>query len=169
MPGLLFVDYTLDGMISSSGNGGAFSDVVLFFDPNTQNSQQRENDYFTSTSGVHSLGAPLNFTFGQPFVFDFSLFTCAGKGLLCLGGQANGVGFGNANFFDTLTLSGLIPTDLNGIEATGAQFTSASGTQYTVNGVAAPEPATLTLTALGLAGAMSRFKRRRSDLTRNHS
>jgi hypothetical protein len=154
LTGLLYVFYTLDGTVSSSGSGQAEAFVQLFVGPDTTQAQYRFQTYTSSTAGVFSVGAPLQFVYGQPFGFNFSLETCAGHGFLhpC-SGLATGNGSGSADFFNTLILSGLIPTDLNGNPATGATFSSESGTQYSVNGVAAaPEPTSVVLLATGLLG-----------------
>ena len=57
-----------------------------------------------------------------------------------------------ANFFSTLTLSGLQPLDAAGNPVTNAQFSSRLGDAVPENGVV-PEPATLALTAFGSPGA----------------
>jgi hypothetical protein len=72
--------------------------------------------------------------------------------------EVSGTGSGSSSFFNTLTLDGLHPFDAAGKPVTNAVFSGASGTQYSQNGVV-PEPATLALTAFGLAGALARMRR----------
>ncbi len=144
-PGLLYVSYTLDGTTSSSGSGSGRALVQLFAGTDTSNAQSRFQNYSSSTSGVFSVGAPIQFVFGQPFGLNFSLLACAGGGsLFGCGPQVSGAGSATSDFFNTFVLSGLIPTDLNGNQAPGATFSSASGTSYSVDGVV-PEPATISM------------------------
>jgi hypothetical protein len=58
--GLLYVNYTLDGNVSSTGNGNACSSVELFAGPDTSTAQSRGQIYNSSASGVFSVGAPLD-------------------------------------------------------------------------------------------------------------
>ena len=75
--------------------------------------------------------------------------------------EVEGTGSGSASFFHTLTLTGLQALDAAG-RPVSAQFVGASGTQYSENGVV-PEPATLALTAFGIAGALARARRARQS------
>lgn len=130
LPGLLHIGYTLDGTISSSGNGNAVAIVSTFVGPTL--SQSYSQRYTSSTSGTFSEPNAFQFVYGQPFALQFGLAAFAGTFLIP---DQTGQGSGSAQFFNTLVLTGLTPTDLNGNQALGAQFSSASGTQYTTNGV----------------------------------
>jgi hypothetical protein len=63
-----------------------------------------------------------------------------------------GQGSGAADFYNTLALTGLHPFDANGNPVSRVQFSSVSGTAYTLDGVAntVPEPASLLLLSGGL-------------------
>jgi hypothetical protein len=165
-PGFMNIFYTLDGLTSSTGNGHGCAQVNLVFGPDTSNTQSRYQHYLSSTSGVFSAGAPLQFIYGQPFGLNFSLATFAGT-LQCSGGNTNGSilqpqtgsGSDTANFFNTFVLSGLIPTDVNGTPVIGAQFSSSSGTSYGLDGVVVPEPCTTFLFGCGLGLLVYRHRR----------
>jgi len=163
--GLLYLNYALAGTISSTGNGHAFTDVVVQAGPSLfPAAQSWIQTYTASTSGFFSLPAPINFVYGQPFGLSFDLETFAGTATPNSNGMfnrgiASGVGTGSAQFLNTLVLTGLTPTDLNGNLAGGAQFASASGTRYSTEGVA-PEPSTVLLSLLGI-GAITIIRARR--------
>jgi hypothetical protein len=161
-PGLLYLDYSLDGTISSTGEGNAFADVSIqagtSLFPGTQSWTQT---YAASTSGVFTTPAPINFIYGQPFGLYFALDLFAGTATSNSDGTfnygaASGIGTGSAQFLDTLILTGLNPTDVNGNPAVGVQFASSSGTQYSTDGVA-PEPSTAALLLCGI-GAVAIHK-----------
>jgi hypothetical protein len=149
-PGLLYVLYDLHGSISTTGNGHAFSEVFIAGGNTDQN---YVFNYTSSTSGLFALPKPLSFTYGQPF--DLYMAIEAVAGTVSLSGNAVdfvntvGKGSGSADFSNTLTLTGLIPTDLNGDTVTGATFSSVSGTEYSIKGIV-PEPISGALFFVGL-------------------
>ncbi len=175
-PGLLNVNYTLDGSISSTGEilygyGNGFATILeRAGDPATGAFSYVKTQYYTSsTSGTFSI-PPIPFIYGQPFFFTFGLFSGAGTyydgapgGVFC-NCTATGQGSGSSQFFNTLLLTGLHPTDANGNPATGAVFISGSGTQYSTNGVV-PEPSNLFLLATGVAGLSGYLRYRRHRQT----
>jgi hypothetical protein len=69
--------------------------------------------------------------------------------------------FVEADFLSTMKVTGLEVFDSDNISVTGWQIASASGALYRADGISpVPEPSTLTLLALGLAGlGYSRRKR----------
>jgi hypothetical protein len=77
---------------------------------------------------------------------------------------ASVIGGGDAQFGSTAKLVSLEFFDAAGQQVTDFSLTSASGTAYGVSAptTPVPEPATLTLTALGLTGLVTRYRRRRS-------
>ena len=98
------------------------------------------------------------FVYGAPFFLSYFLGTGAGTPIDFT--EIVGTGSGSANFFNTLTLTGLQPLDSAESPVRNAQFSSASGTTYSESGVV-PEPATLALIAVGIAGALPRARRAR--------
>lgn len=168
LPGLLYLSYSLDGTISSTGNGHAFADVIVQAGPTLFPAEQSfTQSYSASTSGTFSL-PPINFIYGQPLGLYFDLDTFAGTATPAADGDFNegsatGEGSGSALFSDTLVLTALDPTDLNGDPATGAQFSSASGTQYSIDGVVSPVPEPpMGLLSLLSTGVIAVLKRNRS-------
>ena len=157
--GLLFVNYALDGTISSSGAGHAFTDVTI-----NGNGHSTTQTYTSSVSGFFSASSPITFIYGQPFSFGMSLETASGSatpagGTFINPGTASGLGSGSSMFQNTLILTGLITTDINGNAAIGSTFTSDSGTPYTTAGVA-PEPSSLLLMSAGMLGIAYAGRRR---------
>ena len=141
-PGLLHLSYTIDGTIQSTGGGGAWTQVD-FLGMSGGNLVSYGYQTFTSSiSGSFNLPGAIPFIYGTPFLLQIELITAAGSMSPDLDfSLATGAGYASANFSNTLVLSGLIPTDLNGVEAADPTFTSGSGTHYSVNGVV-PEPST---------------------------
>ena len=84
-----------------------------------------------------------NFVFGQPFYLSMFLGVAAGTPMTCFvcnGGDTDalpglGTGSATADLFNTMILSGLLPRDADGNPVLDAQFTSASNTRYSVEGV----------------------------------
>jgi hypothetical protein len=162
--GLLNVSAFLDGVISTSGTGGALILVGVGHGGDVPFDQEMEFQAFsTSISGTISFG-PIPFTYGQPFFL--STFMAAGAGTIApcpsCGGLAivpqNGIGSGNSDFFNTFVLSGLVPTDLNGNPVLNPQFSSGSGVQYSTTGVV-PEPGSILLLGGGLTLLGYRLRR----------
>ena len=143
--GFLDLSYSLDGTIS----GSAFAVVVV--KAGTSLEQQSIQEYDSSVSGTFSIPAPIQFVYGQPFGLSLYLGAAAGNatgyGELA---ETTGSGSGSAQFFDTLVLTGLVPLDSNGNPVADAEFSSQSGTRYSVNGVV-PEPSGLVPLLLLLA------------------
>jgi len=135
--GLLFVSYALNGTIVASGNSNAGLNVETYGGPT--DSQIMFQDYASSVSGLFTAPAPINFIYGQPFNLGLELWAEAGTQGSVVGffwnKPANEIGSASANFSNTLILVSLVPTDVNGNQAVGAQFFSASGTQYSQDGV----------------------------------
>lgn len=179
--GLLSVDYTLDGTITTSGAGSAVVQVAInLLNSGASVSQDSITAYTSSVSGTFRAPTAFTFTFGQPFSFYMCLGAATGQGIIpavlptsghvstfdCapgFSGASTGSGSGSAAFFNTLVLSGLTVTDGLGNLVNGEQFTSASGTQYGPDGVV-PEPGTSTLAIVGLTLLVSvLFRRRYND------
>jgi hypothetical protein len=152
-PGLLYASYSLDGTIS----GSAFAVVIT--EAGTALQQQWTQQYDSSVNGTFSLPAPIQFVYGQPFGLSMQLSVSAGTptGYGVLNAET-GTGSGTADFFDPFVLTGLDPTDADGNPVTGAEFSSQSGTHYSVDGVV-PEPSTV-VSLLLIFTAMALAKRR---------
>jgi hypothetical protein len=154
--GQLFINYTLDGSITASAADSAYAMVYTAVGSSLE--QQYTAVYSTSTSGLFSVPKTFTFTYGTPFGLLFILNATTGTvtpvyGSGCCGYYRTGVGTGTANvdFLDTLILSGLMVTDSSGNPVSGDTFTSASGTQYTANGVVGtPEPSSMLLLLSGI-------------------
>jgi hypothetical protein len=175
--GTLDISVLLDGVLQSTGGGGGagFAAVTWGQNPDLFDPANQYHLLQFATSGPHGpapsdpivLG-PVDFVWGQPFYLSMILAVGAGtpvSSLLdCHGGDAcltpvSGTGSGTADFYNTMALTGLLPKDANGSPVLTAQFSSASGTPYTVDGVAAPEPGSLVLLCTGLAFALRRRRR----------
>jgi hypothetical protein len=160
--GKLNIAYTLDGVVSpSSGLGNSFARVVA----NVGTNPSYAVDHTSSVSGVFVIPQSFTFIYGQPFALGFLLeILTGGVSPTANGGffipQVNGVGSAGSDFFNTMVLSGLVPTDINGNVVANATFSSSSGTVYGVNGVV-PEPAGVVLLGTGLVGvAIQRWRNR---------
>jgi hypothetical protein len=163
--GTLDVSVTLDGTLNRIGGAGAAAWVAVDSgsDPNpfSGNNQSFSFDYVTVP--VSPTVVTVDLVWGQPFYLTMILGAAVGTPLTCLAcrggdsnvGPATGAGSATADFLNTLTLSGLLPRDANGNPVLTAQYSSASTTQYSVNGVV-PEPGTLLLLATGLALTLRR-------------
>jgi PEP-CTERM motif len=142
--GTLDVSFLLDGTLQTSGGGGAA--------------------VFTAVTWGGNSADPFDVPPGDLAVFDGGTVP---SGPACNNGDINiapatGSGSGSADFFNTMTLSGLLPIDANGNPVLNAQFSSTSGTTYSINGVVAtPEPASVVLLGTGLAAWVGLRRRRR--------
>jgi hypothetical protein len=162
-PGRLNIAYTLDGVVSpSSGQGNSFARVVA----NIGGNLSYAINYTSSVSGTFVIPQSFAFTYGQPFTLAFLLeILTGGVSPTANGGYVvplvNGIGSAGSDFFNTLLLSGLVPTDINGNRVSDATFSSSSGTAYGFNGVV-PEPASFVLLGTGLACVgIQRWRNRR--------
>lgn len=163
-PGTLNVRFHLDGSASSSGSAMATALVGVQWGVNGP--WGLENELFNVYSGPANVNVTVPFTYGTPFYVFSYLLTYVGVPTLDLitFTEVDESGSGTANFFNTLTLTGLQANDASGNVVPYAQFSGASGTPYTSNGVVGvvPEPATLGTLGLGLAAALARLRRIRS-------
>jgi hypothetical protein len=144
--GILDLSYSLDGSVI----GSAFAVVIT--ESGTSLQQQTKQSFDSSFDGVKTI--PIDFVWGQAFGLYQQLSVGSGNatgyGMLT---EKTGAGSGTADFSHTFVLTGLQPVEANGNPISGAVITSASDTQYTVNGVV-PEPSTLIpllLTAFGIS------------------
>lgn len=145
-PGLMLLQYNLDGTNASTGIGEANLDVTTAVSGPGIKSQSWIQGYSSpSVNGVFSPPSLIEFIYGQPFDLIVDLLGTAS-------GFEVGTGTANSDFSDTFVLSGLIPMDASGNPVVGATFTSGSGTVYTENGVV-PEPS-LRWAMFGLLVAM---------------
>jgi hypothetical protein len=100
---------------------------------------------YSVNNGVSTIQLP--FTFGSPFEAQIYFYSLAQ--ILTASGWTTGAS-ATADFSNTAILSGISVRDSLG-NPVDFSITSASGTSYTSSGVV-PEPATLTLMTVGLAG-----------------
>jgi len=170
--GTLDVSFLIDGILESSGNGGAGAFAAITWggsstDPFDQDKEGRAFEYMSAAALPSGpVVVPVDFVWGQPFYLSLILGVGAGTPatcLLCDSGdailtQVSGSGSGSADFFHTMTLVGLIARDANGDTVENVQFASGSGARYTPEGVV-PEPASLLLLGTGLAFTFKRRQR----------
>jgi hypothetical protein len=178
--GTLDISFLLDGELQGGpdGGGGAlFTGVAVgptseLFGPDIQ-----AHLFQYATSGPHAgplpsgpIVAPVTFVWGEPFYLTMILAVGAGTPITslldCYGGDAcltpvSGAGSGTADFYHTMSLTGLQPKDALGNPVLNTRFVSGSTAVYSIDGIVAqpvPEPGSLLLLGTGLAVA---FKRRR--------
>jgi hypothetical protein len=129
--------------------GGSFADTVV-----ASGSDCSPTSPSLGTVSCTLPFAPLPFQFGVPFevVQLLDAFVLAEPGP---GGMAEG---GTSNFLDTAQITS-IAVDANGNPVTDFSITSASGLDYTANGIT-PEPSSLSLFGVGLLFLAFMVKRR---------
>jgi hypothetical protein len=160
-PGTMFLGYTLDGTIASSGQDAAFG--AVFAEVGTSLQQSTQVFYSSSFSGSAEFPMAFNFVFGQPFGLLMGLSTASGLITDTSASPTAGLGQGtaSANFGNTLILSEIRLEDQGGNPVTAATFSSASGTVYSSDGVV-PEPGTFSVVAAAiLVGYAFHIRRRR--------
>lgn len=167
--GTLDISVLLDGMLQHTAGAGAA--IIAFVtagqdpDPFSANNQGDGIDSDSLPPGG-LVEVSVDFVFGQPFYLSMILGVTAGTPVSCLacnGGDSNlgptsGIGSGTADFFNTMTLTGLLPI-YRGTPVVDAQYSSVSGTAYSATGVV-PEPGSLLLLGSGLTLALKRRRRR---------
>ena len=104
------------------------------------------------------MSLPVDFVYGIPVDIDMEIVTTAevfcSQNNIPFTGCFSWVGFSTTNFYDTAVLNGIRVTDTAGNPVSDFTISSQSRQTDTANGVvtSAPEPATLALLGVGLAG-----------------
>jgi hypothetical protein len=166
--GYLILSFQIDGTTTPSGLGQmnvAWQDSVgtapLAVANATTASCQGQSQASQMQSGgcyfqgdVNPIMNPIPFHFGDPILlgFFFGAGTYPGPGELS----------GSADYSETETLTGIQVMDTNMNAISNSTFTSASGVQYSADGVA-PEPGTVLLfaSAMTLIAGFRRFRQQR--------
>lgn len=140
--GFLIIDYELNGTIASQGAAGAAVSVhAIVSNVDGSNMQDNRVWYTSSVSGIFRIPQVFRFIYGQPFVLGFALLSENGT---VFPGRLEfrptvGQGTGTLDFSNTLVIVGLGVLDSTGSILSGPPtFTSASGTEYSLDGVLRP-------------------------------
>jgi hypothetical protein len=153
--GYLYITATLDGSRSQSGSAAA-SVLVDVYDSLSDTTMAVGNGIINPLTDTVRFPVPFDITFGSPFslILELNASAIAGYDTTGMGGTFGGDGTATANYFDTLTISGLQVFDSNMDPISDPTFVTGSGTQYTVNGVVqpstVPEPSTVPFLAVGI-------------------
>lgn len=161
--GFLLLGYALDGTTQASGQANAYGAVVVCVGATDSpcSGQSYATSYTGDVAGAFAVPVTFTFTYGQPFGLEMILQAYGGaltlQGPSCIDECGynpqyydNASGTGSANFGDTLVLSSITLEGPSGSVVSGAQITSASGTQYGPDGVV-PEPSSASMLAIGLS------------------
>lgn len=163
--GAFFVPiFTITGSIvdqdgGNAGNAVPYADLIVT--TRTGDSPaERVSETCVLTGANTCTFSPRPVIAGSPFVFAVALFTQARVQPNAGGVLASGTLKAEANFSNTVTLTGIQILDANGNPITTFQITSGSGQQYTAAGVV-PEPAASALLGGGLLTLALAARRRR--------
>ncbi len=161
----LRLTFHLDGTITDNNLGQAMASTILIVNPTTS-----ERYFISATPGAIDENVVVNLDVTDPNAIDLALeLYVSSNAFLDIGGYSeDGSYILDADFYNTLELTGITGFDSDGHEVTLNGLTGDSGANYlalvgiTPPSVDAPEPATLALFGAGLAGLRWRRRQKRS-------